>query len=89
MAAAKASVMRGRTKLNQQGRIVIPVECRAAAGLEPGDDLLVETIGEGELRLRTPERALREAQALVAPYLPKGRDLVQEFIERRKEAARE
>ena len=77
-------------KINQQGRIVIPAECRAAAGLKPGDDLLVEAVGEGELRLRTRRKALKEAQAIVAPYLPKGRDLVQEFIDdRRKEAARE
>ena len=78
------------TRINQQGRIVIPAQCRAAAGLKPGDELLIEAIGEGELRLRTPEQAIKEAQAIVARYLPKGRDLVQELIdERRAEAARE
>jgi AbrB family looped-hinge helix DNA binding protein len=82
--------MQARTRINQQGRIVIPAECRAAAGLKPGDELLIEAIGEGELRLRTAEQAIREAQAIVAQYLPKGRDLVQELIdERRAEAARE
>jgi len=76
--------------MNQQGRIVIPAECRAAAGLKPGDELLIEPIGEGELRLRTRRQAIKEAQAIVARYLPKGRDLVQELIdERRDEAARE
>ena len=79
-----------RARMNQQGRIVIPAECRKAAGLKPGDELLIEPVGEGELRLRTREQAIRKAQALVAPYLPKGRDLVQEFIDdRRAEAARE
>jgi AbrB family looped-hinge helix DNA binding protein len=82
--------MRGRTRINQQGRIVIPAECRAAAGLKPGDELLVETVGEGELRLRTKQQAIKEAQAIVARYVPKGRDLVQELIDqRRAEAARE
>jgi AbrB family looped-hinge helix DNA binding protein len=82
--------MQARTRINQQGRIVIPAECRAAAGLKPGDELLIEAIGEGELRLRTAEQAIKEAQAIVAQYLPKGRDLVQELIdERRAEAARE
>lgn len=77
-------------RINQQGRIVIPAECRAAAGLKPGDELLIEAVGEGELRLRTREQAIREAQAIVARYAPKGRDLVQELIdERRAEAARE
>jgi AbrB family looped-hinge helix DNA binding protein len=76
--------------MNQQGRIVIPAECRAAAGLKPGDELIVETIGEGELRLRTKEQALREAQRIVARYSSGSRDLVAELIaERREEAARE
>lgn len=82
--------MRGIARLNQQGRIVIPADCRAAAGLKPGDDLIVEATEKGELLLRTREQAIKKAQALIAPYLPKGRDLVQEFIEeRRTEAARE
>ena len=81
--------MHGRVRINQQGRIVIPRECRAAAGLKPGDELLVEAVGEGELRLRTPEQALREAQRIVARY-GSGRHLVAELIaERREEAARE
>lgn len=83
-------VMRARARIDQQGHILIPAECRAAAGLKPGDELLIEAIAEGELRLRTPEQALKEAQAIVARHLPKGRDLVRELIdERRAEAARE
>ena len=62
----------------------------AAAGLEPGEEVVIEPVGEGELRLQTKESALKEAQAMVARYLPGGRDLVQELIdERRQEAARE
>jgi AbrB family looped-hinge helix DNA binding protein len=77
-------------RVNQQGRIVIPAECRAAAGLKPGDDLLIEAVGEGELRLLTRAQAIKEAQAIVARYVPKNRDLVAELIaERRAEAARE
>jgi AbrB family looped-hinge helix DNA binding protein len=80
--------MQGKARINKQGRIVIPAECRA--GLKPGDDLLIEPIAEGELRLRTQRQAIKEAQAMVERYLPKGRDLVQELIdERRDEAARE
>ncbi len=69
---------------------MIPADCRAPAGLKPGDELLIEPVSAGELRLRTPEQAIKAAQAIVAQYLPKGRDLVQELIdERRAEAARE
>jgi len=82
--------MAARAKLNHQGRIVIPAECRSAAGIKPGDELLIEAIGEGELRLRTPEQAIKAAQAIVARHVPKDRDLVAELIaERRAEARRE
>ena len=82
--------MRGRARINQQGRSVIPAECRAAAGLKPGDDLLIEPVGEGELRLRTRRQAIKEAQATVARYAGKKRDLVAELVtERREEAKRE
>lgn len=79
-----------RARINHQGRIVIPVECRAAAGLKPGDDLLIEVVGEGELRLRTPAQAIKAAQDIVARYVPQDRDLVAELIaERRAQAERD
>jgi AbrB family looped-hinge helix DNA binding protein len=82
--------MQGRARVNEQGRIVIPAECRAAAGLKPGDELIIETVGEGELHIRTREQALREAQRIVARHSSGSRDLVAELIaERRKEAERE
>ena len=84
------SDMRATARVNRQGRIVIPAECRAAAGLKPGDELIVETVGEGQLRLSTARQAIKEAQAIVARYRKKGGDPVQELIEeRRAEAARE
>ena len=82
--------MRITARINQQGRIVIPAECRVAAGLKAGDELIVEAVGEGELRLSTPRQAIKEAQAIVARYLKKGDRPVEELIEhRRAEAARE
>lgn len=82
--------MASRVRINPQGQIVIPAECQAAAGLKPGDELLIEAVGEGELRLLTKEQALKEAQRIVARYSSGSRDLVAELIaERREEAARE
>lgn len=81
--------MQARSRINNQGRIVIPAECRAAAGLKPGDEVLIEAIGEGELRLHTKQQAIKKAQKIVAHRVPKERDLVAELItERRKEAER-
>jgi AbrB family looped-hinge helix DNA binding protein len=80
----------GSARINQQGRIVIPAECRAAAGLKPGDELVIDFIGEGELRIRTRRRAIQQARELLANRVPKDRDLVAELIaERRNEAAGE
>jgi AbrB family looped-hinge helix DNA binding protein len=82
--------MQSSARINHQGRVVIPAECRAAAGLKPGDDLVIETVGEGELRVRTRRQALKDAQELYARIIPKDRDLVAELIaERRAEAERE
>jgi AbrB family looped-hinge helix DNA binding protein len=82
--------MHGKVRINQQGRIVIPAECRAAAGIKAGDDLVIETVREGELRVRTRRQALKDAQDLYARIIPKDRDLVAELIaERRAEAERE
>jgi AbrB family looped-hinge helix DNA binding protein len=90
MSSREIGVMTLWARINQQGRIAIPAECRAAAGLKPGDELLVETVGKGELRLLTKEQALKEAQRIVARSSPGSRDLVAELIaERRAEAERE
>jgi AbrB family looped-hinge helix DNA binding protein len=76
-----------RVRINKQGRIVIPAECRAAAGLRPGDDVLIDVVAEGELRLRTRRQAIKRAQAIVARCVPADRDLVAELIEERREEA--
>jgi AbrB family looped-hinge helix DNA binding protein len=77
------------TRINAQGRLVIPAECRAAAGIEPGSEVLIEVAGPGELRLRTKTEAVRKARAIVARR-GKLRGAAEELIrERRKEAERE
>jgi AbrB family looped-hinge helix DNA binding protein len=82
--------MIAKAKINAQGRVVIPAPCREQAGLKAGDDVLIEVVGEGELRLRTKAQAVRKAQAIVARRVPKRRDLARELIkERRREAARQ
>jgi AbrB family looped-hinge helix DNA binding protein len=82
--------MEGRARVNQQGRIVIPAECRSAAGIKPGDEVLIELVGEGELRLRTRRQAVKAAPSIVARRVPNSRNLVAELIaKRREEAGRE
>ncbi|HYB56569.1 MAG TPA: AbrB/MazE/SpoVT family DNA-binding domain-containing protein [Alphaproteobacteria bacterium] len=81
--------MATKAKINEQGRIVIPAECREAAGMRPGTEVLVEVVGRGELRLRTKASAVRKAREIVAKHIGR-RDLVSELIaERRREASRD
>ncbi len=58
-----------RTKLGQNGRIVIPTEYRKKLGLESGDEIVLR-FDETGLHLYTPAQALARAQALVRRYVP-------------------
>ncbi|HZU77866.1 MAG TPA: AbrB/MazE/SpoVT family DNA-binding domain-containing protein [Dehalococcoidia bacterium] len=76
-------------RVSEGGRIVIPAEFRRALGVEVGDTVLVE-LADGELRVFTPEHAIRRAQEILAKYMPQDRSLADELIaERRAEAERE
>jgi AbrB family looped-hinge helix DNA binding protein len=78
-----------KATINEQGRLVIPAECREAAELKPGDELNVEVVGKGELRLLSKAQALKRVQERLR-RAAKGRDLVAELIaERRADAKRE
>jgi len=77
------------TKLGEGGRLVIPAEYRKALGVETGDDLVL-VLGDNDIRVLTPQEAIRRAQALVRKYVPEGRMLSDELIaDRRREARRE
>lgn len=71
--------------LGQQGRLVIPVEVRAALGLAPGDRLHLQLTG-GRLVLQRPEDALSELRRLGTP-VPRERSLVEELLADRRAAA--
>jgi len=74
-----------KTKIDEGGRIVIPVEYRQALNLHVGDDVILRLKGS-EIHLFTPEQAIEHAQALLRQYIPLGRLLSEELIaERRQE----
>jgi antitoxin PrlF len=78
-----------RTRLNENGRIVIPATMRAALGLQAGDEVIL-IVDDGELRLTTASRRIERAQRLVRKHVPKGVSLSAELIaDRRRDAARE
>jgi bifunctional DNA-binding transcriptional regulator/antitoxin component of YhaV-PrlF toxin-antitoxin module len=62
---------------------------REALGLKDGD-VLFARLEAGEIKLLTPEAAMRRAQAIVRSFVPEGVSLVDELIaDRRREAAQE
>ena len=76
-----------RAKIDRGGRILIPARLRKELGVEPGDPVVLETQG-GELHMRSYRKAIEEAQAIVAKYIPdRDRSLVDELIEERRRAA--
>ena len=77
------------TQMSENGRVVIPVSIRRAAGIQPNEVLTVRVDNEG-IHLQTRRQAIRKAQAVVAAVTKGRKGLVKEFLrERRKEAASE
>ncbi len=80
---------RARSRIDSQGRLLIPAEQRRALGIEPGDSVTLEVV-DGELRVLTIDEGIRRAQDLVRRFVPAGRRLSDELIsDRRDEADRE
>lgn len=76
-------------KVQDGGRLVVPVELRRELGLQTGTDVVMDVV-DGALRIRTMQQVIRDVQALVRRHVPEGVSLVDEFIaERRLEALRE
>ncbi|HEV2365644.1 MAG TPA: AbrB/MazE/SpoVT family DNA-binding domain-containing protein [Caulobacteraceae bacterium] len=78
------------TKLSETGRLTVPAKLRAAAGLEPGGEVVLDIVG-GELRIRTVAQALASARAKARAMLAgKSGVSVDDFLaDRRGQAARE
>jgi AbrB family looped-hinge helix DNA binding protein len=74
-----------RTRVDRNGRIVLPAEARRHLGVKEGDTLTIELDAHGA-RLRTFRAAVHEAQALyrTARGKRKDTDLVKELLRARK-----
>lgn len=75
-----------RTRVNEQGRVVIPSEIRAAAGIKPGSEVVLEACGD-EVRIRRADAAIARVQKKYK-HLARGRHMVDELLAERREAAR-
>ena len=75
-----------RTRVAEGGRIVLPAEYRRALGVRIGDEVILH-LENDEVRILTPQEAIRRAQALVRRSVPQDRSLADELIAERRAAA--
>ena len=76
-----------RTRVNQNGRVVIPASYRKALGIKAGDEVILR-MEDDELRITTMKRRIERAQRRIRQYVKPGVSLADELIAERREAAK-
>jgi AbrB family looped-hinge helix DNA binding protein len=76
-----------RTRVSQNGRIVIPASFRKALGIDVGDEVVLR-LEDDELRITTQQRRVLRAQQRARRYMKRGASLVDELLVERHEAAK-
>jgi len=76
-----------RLKVNENGRVVIPLEFRRALGVQAGDEVIL-IWKDDEIRITTMRRRIERAQRHARQYVKPGVSLVDELIAERREAAK-
>lgn len=76
-----------RLRVNENGRVVLPVAFRRALDIRPGDQVLARLEGD-EVRITTVRHRLERAQRHVRQFVKPGVSLADELIAERREAAR-
>ncbi len=76
-----------RTRVNENGRLVIPASFRKALEINPGDEVILR-LEDDELRITTLKHRIARAQRNVRKYVKPGVSLVDELIAERRAAAR-
>ena len=89
MATTKAVTLPAevRLKVNENGRVVIPVEFRRALGVDAGDEVIL-TWKDDEIRITTHRRRIERAQRRARQYVKPGVSLSDELVAERREAAK-
>lgn len=84
-----ATPMDHGVRLGPDGRVLIPVAMRTAAGMKPGDRLTIKVV-DGRVVIETQVSAIARVAGMFAHLKKPGESVVDEFLaERRAEAARE
>jgi antitoxin PrlF len=81
--------LKGRTRIEGNGRIVIPAAFRSALGLKAGDEIDLR-IQDNEIRISTLETRLAKSRQRLRTFVKPGRLLSNDLIaERRRTATNE
>lgn len=76
-----------RTRVSQNGRVVIPASFRRALGINAGDEVVLR-LQDDELRITTQQRRIERAQRRARQQVRPGTSLVDELLDERREAAK-
>ncbi len=76
-----------RTRVNENGRVVIPASYRKALGIKAGDEVILR-MEDDELRITTMKRRIERAQRRIRQYVKPGVSLADELIAERRVAAK-
>jgi AbrB family looped-hinge helix DNA binding protein len=79
--------LKTRTRVNENGRVVIPASFRQRLGIQAGDEVVLE-LQDDELRITTLKSNIERAQRLVRKHVKPCTSLADELIAERREAAR-
>jgi AbrB family looped-hinge helix DNA binding protein len=89
MGSCVENVVRARSRINANGRVVIPAEMRQQMGLKPGDSIVM-SVEDGVLKVESLQARVRRVQQSLRKYIDPTRLLSDELIaERREEVRRE
>jgi AbrB family looped-hinge helix DNA binding protein len=78
----------GKSKFNDNGRIVIPAEIRKEMSLNAGETVIM-TLEDGVLKIESQQGRVRQVQQSLNRLIPAGRRLSSELIENRRAEARQ
>jgi antitoxin PrlF len=78
--------LKGRTRVEGDGRIVIPAAFRSALGLKVGDDIDLRIEGN-EIRISTLEGRLAKSRQRLRAFVKPGRLLSDDLIAERRRTA--
>jgi len=77
-----------RTRVNENGRVVLPAAFRESLGIKPGDEIVMR-LEDDQIRIVTLKAQVERVQNLIQRYIKPGTRLSRELIRERRRAARD